>query len=79
MSRTLRSRTYVSLPKEKILIEADMFDPPAPGQSLADDARPLNEALLLNVERIGLEVETVAPIHGPATSWTEAVRLMNRQ
>jgi glyoxylase-like metal-dependent hydrolase (beta-lactamase superfamily II) len=67
------------LPKEKILIEADMFDAPAPGQPLADAARPLNKALLMNVEQIGLDVETVAPIHGPATPWTEAVRLMNRQ
>jgi len=67
------------LPKEKILIEADMFDAPSPGKPLADAARPLNKALLINVEKIGLDVETVAPIHGLATPWTEAVRLMNRQ
>jgi hypothetical protein len=66
------------LPGEKILIEADIFDAPAPGQPLADAAKPLNRALLRNVEKIGLEVETVAPIHGRATPWTEAVQMMNR-
>ncbi len=33
----------------------------------------------MNVEQIGLDVETVAPIHGRATPWQEAVQLMNRQ
>jgi hypothetical protein len=66
------------LPGEKILIEADIFDAPAPGQPLADAAKPLNRALLRKVEKIGLEVETVAPIHGRAMPWTEAVQLMNR-
>ena len=66
------------LPGEKILIEADMFDAPAPGQPLADAAKPLNRALLRNVEKIGLEAETVAPIHGRATPWAEAVQMMNR-
>jgi len=68
----------VYLPKEKILIEADMFDTPVEGGSLADSAQELNEALLNNVRQIGLEVETVAPIHGDAISWSEAVRLMQR-
>ena len=66
------------LPKEKILIEADMFDTPVEGGSLADSAQELNQALLNNVRQIGLEVETVAPIHGDAISWSDAVRLMQR-
>jgi glyoxylase-like metal-dependent hydrolase (beta-lactamase superfamily II) len=66
------------LPKEKILIEADMFDTPVEGGSLADSAQELNEAFLNNVRQIGLEVETIAPIHGRAIAWSDAVRLMER-
>jgi glyoxylase-like metal-dependent hydrolase (beta-lactamase superfamily II) len=66
------------LPKEKILIEADLFDTPSDGGVLADSARELNDALLNNVRQIGLDIDTVAPIHGAAIAWSEAVRLMKR-
>ncbi len=58
------------LPNEKILIEADLFDTNAGAGS-----RPaLRQALLANVRQLRLDVETVAPIHGPAVPWSAVSR-----
>ncbi|MBI1357928.1 MAG: MBL fold metallo-hydrolase [Acidobacteria bacterium] len=57
------------LPNEKILIEADLFDPvDGGGPPLSPPS--LHRALKTNVEQIGLQVETIAPIHGPAVPWS---------
>ena len=61
------------LPDEEILIEADLFDSVDTG--VADSvAAPLYEGLLNNVRTIGLDVETIAPIHGPAASWDDFLK-----
>jgi hypothetical protein len=62
------------LPKEKILIEADMFDSPAPGEKPAEAGAPARRALLNNVKQIGLDVKTIAPIHGRAVAWSEFLK-----
>jgi glyoxylase-like metal-dependent hydrolase (beta-lactamase superfamily II) len=56
------------LPNDKILIEADLFNSNEEGAD-ASVTTPLNQALEGNVRQLGLEVETIAPIHGPAVSW----------
>ncbi len=58
------------LPTERILIEADLYDP---GLSPSEHPRPtqVERALLRNVEQNGLEPLTVAPIHGDAVAWEE--------
>ena len=61
------------LPKEKILIEADLFDTIGQG---APDAT--NQALANNVEQIGLDVKTIAPIHGQAVPWGEFEAFMKQ-
>ena len=49
------------LPKEKILIQADMFDIPEVGGATAGD----DTADLANqIEKLGLQVETLIPVHG---------------
>ena len=49
------------LPKEKILIEADMLDLPEVGSPTAGD----DTADLANqIEKLGLQVETLIPVHG---------------
>ena len=58
------------LPKEKILIEADLYDPPA------KKVTPTNQAFLNNVRQIGLDVETIAPIHGGPVSWGEFLKIL---
>jgi glyoxylase-like metal-dependent hydrolase (beta-lactamase superfamily II) len=62
------------LPKEKILIEADMFDSPAPGEKPVESGAPARRALLNNVKQIGLDVKTIAPIHGRAVAWSEFLK-----
>ena len=55
------------LPKEKILVEADAFNPPA--QANAPPPNPVNANninLMENIERLKLDVETIIPIHYPA-------------
>ena len=55
------------LPKEKILVEADAFNPPA--QANAPVATPVNPATLTlveNIDRLKLDVEAIVPVHYPA-------------
>ena len=59
------------LPKEKILIEADLYDPPAANQQHPADPSATNKAFHNNVRQIGLDVSTVAPIHGRAVPWSD--------
>ena len=57
------------LPKEKILVEADAFNPPA--QPNAPPPTPVsanNTNLVENIDRLKLDVETIIPIHYPADS-----------
>ncbi len=61
------------LPKEKIVIEADMYTPPAQGAP----PPPLTAAaktFLNNVRRLKLDVLTIAPIHGPVVPWSEFLK-----
>lgn len=58
------------LPAERILFEADLFDthePPRPAQL------PAMRSLLTQVERMGLRVDTVAPVHGAPVPWATFV------
>jgi glyoxylase-like metal-dependent hydrolase (beta-lactamase superfamily II) len=49
------------LPKEKILFEADMLDISEGGRSIAGDD---TIDLAKQIERLGLQVETIIPVHG---------------
>ena len=55
------------LPKEKIVIEADLFDP-FPGNTTPTAA---NRTFYSHIQRLGLNVTTIAPIHGPAVPWSD--------
>ena len=61
------------LPAERILIEADLYDP---GLLPGDHPRPtaVESALYRNVQQNRLEPEVIAPIHGTATPWSEFLR-----
>jgi glyoxylase-like metal-dependent hydrolase (beta-lactamase superfamily II) len=56
------------LPKEKMLIEADLFDMSTEGEVISSPE--LHEALKRNVQQLGLEVETIVPIHGKPAPWS---------
>src|SRR5439155_1609546 len=55
------------LPKEKVLVEADAYNPPAqPNPPPANPVSPYNMALVSNIERLKLDVDRLIPIHYPA-------------
>jgi glyoxylase-like metal-dependent hydrolase (beta-lactamase superfamily II) len=54
-------------PKERILVEADAFNPPAqPAAQTPPTISPYNQNLAANIERLNLKVDTIIPIHYPA-------------
>ena len=54
----------VYIPKEKVLVEADEFTPPAPNATPAPRALSFTRNLEANVERLKLDIVTIAPLHG---------------
>lgn len=59
------------LPKEKVLVEADGFNPPAQALTEAPASpNPYTVSLVDNIERLKLDVETVIPIHYPQDNRT---------
>jgi glyoxylase-like metal-dependent hydrolase (beta-lactamase superfamily II) len=66
----------VYIPKEKVLVEADAFTPPAPnGPAPAPRALAFTKNLNANIERLKLDVVTVAPLHGFVVSVAELKKL----
>jgi len=52
------------LPKEKILVEADVYIPAAPNAALPTQPNPNSVALYDNIERLKLTVDQILPMHG---------------
>jgi len=53
------------LPAEKILIEVDLYTPPAANAPPATAVSPLTTNLVANIERLKLDVDKILPLHGP--------------
>ena len=64
------------LPKEKIIIEADLYDPPAANEPPAASPSATNRGFYNNVQQIGLDISTIAPIHGRAVPWKDFLNFM---
>ena len=60
------------LPKERIVIEADLFDTHEPP---AAAATALNRSLLNQVQRLKLDVASIVPIHGKPVPWSDFSKL----
>ncbi|MBV8903636.1 MAG: MBL fold metallo-hydrolase [Acidobacteriia bacterium] len=55
------------LPKEKVLVEADEFNPPAQVATAPPrNVNPYNTNLAANIDRLKLDVDRIIPIHYPA-------------
>ena len=52
------------LPKEKIVVEADLYNPPAAGTPPPAAPSANSVTLLENLKRLKLDVATIVPIHG---------------
>jgi glyoxylase-like metal-dependent hydrolase (beta-lactamase superfamily II) len=55
---------FAYLPKEKVLLEADSFNPPATADAVPP-ANPANANLMDNISRLKLDVQTIVPVHYP--------------
>ena len=54
----------VYLPQERILIEADAFTPGAANAPPPATPNPNHLNLIANIERLGLPVDRIVPLHG---------------
>ena len=52
------------LPKEKLLVEADVYTPAAPNAPRPAQPNPNNVSLNDNIERLNLAVDQILPLHG---------------
>lgn len=70
------SMLVVYLPNERILIQADLYNPPAP--TAVNPVFPFAKALVEEVQRRGLAVDRVVGIHGRPVPWSEVVAASQR-
>ena len=61
------------LPEERLLIEADLLDT---DEGLGSAATAANRTLYAQVERLGLDVDTIVPIHGEPVAWEDFLRIV---
>jgi len=63
----------VYFPAERLLVEADLYNPPAPPAANAPPpapnapppAAPFAPSVVQAVDKLGLKVDRIVPIHGP--------------
>ena len=66
------------LPQEKIVVEADLFTPPAPNAPLPTTITPASRTFYNNVQRLELDVTTIVPIHGRRVyPWADFASIVN--
>ncbi len=70
------------LPQEKLLIEADLYDGPnaqgGESHSLATTAQS-HRSLFNHVQRLGLDVDRIVPIHGRPVAWSDFEAVVRAQ
>jgi hypothetical protein len=65
-------------PKEKLVVEADLYTPPPPGDQSPRTVSASNRIFYENLQRLNLDVETIVPIHGRPTSMSAFVEFVTR-
>jgi len=68
----------VYLPKEKILIEADVYTPLAPNAQPPMPPSPFTVSFADHVKSLGLDVSQIVPIHGRAVPFAELNKTIGR-
>ena len=66
-------------PKEKLVVEADLYTPPAPGQQPSGTPSGSNRTFYQNLQRLRLDVETIVPVHGQPSPMSAFVEFLNRR
>jgi glyoxylase-like metal-dependent hydrolase (beta-lactamase superfamily II) len=65
-------------PKEKVLFEADGYNPQPVGATPPNPASPTNLSLLDNIQRLHLDVQRIVPVHYPADNRVVTVPELTR-
>ena len=65
------------LPKEKIIIEADLYTPPSQGATPQPPSQS-NRSFYENIQRLQLDAETIVPIHGRSVPMSQFVEYINK-
>ena len=63
------------LPKEKLLLTADLYSPPAQGAQLPASPTPGQKTLYQNMLKLKLDVTQHVPVHGRVGSNEEFLRM----
>ena len=66
------------LPQEKILIEADVYTPPAAGAPMPAQAPAAAVNLYDNIKGYKLDVTTIAPLHGRQVPWADFLKFVQK-
>jgi glyoxylase-like metal-dependent hydrolase (beta-lactamase superfamily II) len=66
------------LPKEKLLIEADVYTPAAPNAPPPAQPNPVHVNLHDNIERLKLAVDQILPIHGRIVPLAELLKAIGK-
>jgi len=66
------------LPRERILVEADIYTPPAPDAQMPATPPPAAVNLYNNVTAYKLDVATIAALHGRAVPWSDFLRFVGK-
>ena len=77
---SVHSDTFLAvfLPRERLLIEADSFTPPPPNSPAPQVPNALHVELVKNLERLGLPVERILPLHGRIVPLGELYRMVGK-
>ena len=65
-------------PKEKLVVEADLYTPPPPGDQSPRTPSASSRAFYENLQRLNLGVETIVPIHGRPIAMSAFVDFVRR-
>jgi glyoxylase-like metal-dependent hydrolase (beta-lactamase superfamily II) len=65
------------LPKEKIVVEGDLYTPPAQGAPLPTP-NASNRTFLETVQRLKLDIAQIASIHGRPAPWDDFLKVVGR-
>ena len=66
------------LPKERLLIEVDVYTPLPPNAPAPAKPNPVNVNLMENIERLKLDVDRILPLHGRIVPLAELRRTIGR-
>jgi glyoxylase-like metal-dependent hydrolase (beta-lactamase superfamily II) len=68
----------VYFPKEKVLLEADGYNPQAATATPPNPPSPFTTSLLDNIQRLKLDVQRIVPVHYPADNRVVTMRELTR-